>query len=89
MMVLKEIGFRSEKLDFAQWDPEQKEVTDREVQKRPMHAADKVPADQKALRADVLAAISDPRPSLSTPDVLHQFDEDASDDAASAGVGVR
>lgn len=46
MMVLKEIGFRSEKLDFAQWDPEQKEVTDREAQKRPMHAADKVPADQ-------------------------------------------
>jgi hypothetical protein len=70
MMVLKELGIRSAKLDFAQWDPEQKEVTDREAQKRPMRAAHEAPADQKALATDVLAATNDPRPSLSTHKVL-------------------
>lgn len=70
MMVLKELGIRSAKLDFAQWDPEQKEVTDPEAQKPPMRAAHEAPADQKALATDVLAATNDPRPSLSTQKVL-------------------
>lgn len=84
MLVLKEIGIRSAKMDFTQWDPDQKEVANREVQKLAMRAAHKAAAEQKALAADLLAAIDDPRPSLSTEEVLRQFDRDLDDDAADA-----
>ena len=84
MLVLKEIGIRSARMDFAQWDPDQKEVANREVQKLAMRAAHKAAAEQKALAADLLAAINDPRPSLSTQEVLRQFDQDLDDDTSNA-----
>lgn len=86
MLVLKEIGIRSAKMEFAQWDPEQKEVTNREAQKVTMRAAHKAAADQKRLAADLLAAINDPRPSLSTQEVLRRFDEVTDDAGPASGV---
>ncbi|RCW66260.1 hypothetical protein DES41_111218 [Pseudorhodoferax soli] len=86
MLVLKEIGIRTAKMEFAQWDPEQKEVTNREAQKVTMRAAHKAAADQKRLAADLLAAINDPRPSLSTQEVLRQFDEEPDDAGPESGV---
>ena len=84
MLVLKEIGIRSAKMDFAQWDPDQKEVANREVQKQAMRAAHRAAAEQKALAADLLAAMDDPRPSLSTDEVLLRFEGDVDDEAADA-----
>lgn len=89
MLVLKEIGIRSAKMDFAQWDPEQKEVTNREAQKLTMRAAHRAAAEQKALAADLQAAIDDPRPSLSTQEVLRQLDQDLDDASDTARTGAR
>jgi hypothetical protein len=85
MLVLRELGIRSAKMDFAQWDPEQKEVMNREAQKATMRAAHKAAADQRLLAADLLAAINDPRPSLSTHEVFRQFDEETDGAAAASG----
>jgi len=77
MLVLKELGIGSAKVDFTRWDPDQKEVTqNRDRRSEAMKQAHEAAAHAKWLSSELQAAIDDPRPSLSTEQVLAQFELD-------------
>ena len=76
MQVLKDIGIGTAKMDFSRWDPDQKEVTQkRDSRASAMREAHQAAAHQKWLASELQAAIDDPRPSLTTDEVLTQFDD--------------
>jgi hypothetical protein len=77
MLVLRELGIGSAQVDFTRWDPGQKEVTqNRDRRSEAMKQAHEAAAHARWLASELQAAIDDPRPSLTTDQVLAPFESD-------------
>lgn len=86
MMVMKELGIGVAQVEISRWEPGQQDISpqNRDQRASAMREAHQAAAHMKQLAADLEAAVVDPRPSLSTQDVLSALEADALDDGKPA-----